>query len=111
MGEIHIYTVPGQPATQFTDYNLDPPLHSGFAPNKLLWADCCGKRHRASSLVVQCYYDCLRVWCAPGKGCKDPRVIAAEERRRFRNRSRGQKRRWLNSAIAKATADGERGEA
>jgi len=96
---IHIYTASIQPATAFTDHNLDPPYESGFAPSKILWAECCGKRHRAINLVVQCFYDGLRVWCAPGKGCKDPSVIAAAERRRFRNRSRAQKRRWQTAKM------------
>lgn len=97
MGGVHIYTASSQPATAFTDHNFDPPYQSGFAPNKILWAECCGKRHRAANLVVQCYYDGLRIWCAPGKGCKDPKFIASAERKHFRNRSRGQKKRWQNA--------------
>ena len=94
MADLHIYRCAQQPATGFTDHSFDPPHTHAYAPRRLLWAECCGKRHRAENIVVQCYYDGWRFWCSPGKGCKDPRTIHAAERRRFRNRSRGQKRRW-----------------
>ena len=95
MSEVHIYTAPREAATWFIDRTFDPPTLGGYAPYALLWAHCCGKRRRAANLVVQCFYDGRNFWCAPGKGCKDPKAIVASERRRFRNRSRGQKRRWL----------------
>ena len=66
--------------------------------NRLLWCECCGKRHPAKNCVVQSYYDGLNVWCVDGKGCKDPRVIAAKKRREYRNRSVAQKARWAKAS-------------
>lgn len=91
---VHIYTAAHQPATCWTDNNGSEPMTFEWPAGRLLWCHCCNKRHRASNCVVQAYYDGLSVWCAPGKGCKDPSVIAAKYRREFRNRSAGQKRRW-----------------
>ena len=44
--------------------------------------------------VVQCYYDGMDIWCAPGHGCKNPQVIANKRRKEHMNRSRGQQRRY-----------------
>ena len=94
MGYAHIYTATSQPATSFKDFTFEPPMECGFKPRQLLWCESCGKRHRAENMSVQCFYDGWRTWCASGKGCKDPAKLQADERRRFRNRSKGQKRRW-----------------
>lgn len=61
--------------------------------------------------VVQCVYDGLRMWCAPGRGCKNPTALEAARRRVFRNRSKAQKRRWAavrsNTALTGAPRDGD----
>lgn len=94
---LHIYTASCQPATGFTDHHFDPPVQRGYSPGKLLWTDCCETRRPARNLVVQCYYDGDRIWCAPGKGCKCPDLAKKKRRREFRNRSLGQKRRWAKA--------------
>lgn len=96
---VHIYAESKQSAVKFMDYTFDPPMVHGYGPRKLIYTECCSMRHRAENIVVQCYYDGWRFWCAQGHGCKDPEFIAARERRAFRNRSNGQKRRWLKSSI------------
>lgn len=97
MSDVHIYTAKAQPATSFKDYTFDPPTELGYKKHFLLWAECCGRRRLAKNMVVQCYYDVRRFWCASGKGCKDQKVIDAAKRRQYRNRSLGQKRRWENT--------------
>jgi hypothetical protein len=97
---VHIYTAERQPATSYIDNNFDEPREFGFAPDRLLYTECCRVRRPASDCVVQCFYDGLRIWCAEGKGCEDPVVIAAKKQKAFENRSRGQRarrereRRW-----------------
>lgn len=105
---IHVYTAGLQPATHFTDSTFDPPVSDGYRARELIHARCCGKRRRAENLVVQCYYDGRNFWCADGKGCKDPKRLEAQRKRRFRNRSRGQKQRWANAkpSSTKASAHG-----
>lgn len=66
----HIYSAPTQPATCFTDHNVDPPMTITFAPRQLLYTDCCCLRRWARYVVVQSYYDRTLRWCAPGHGCK-----------------------------------------
>lgn len=95
---IHIYAASWQPATNWVDANIDPPGRGGFSAGTLIWCDCCGKRRRAANVVLQIYFDSTRRWCAPDKGCRDPRVIAAKRRREHRNRSAGQIRRWARVA-------------
>lgn len=99
-GEIHIYTAKHQPATCWTDHCGPEPFTVHWSAGRLLRCHCCYQLHRAANCVVQCFYDGLRVWCAPDKGCKSPAVKAARIRREFRNRSRGQKRRWAVRKIA-----------
>jgi hypothetical protein len=91
---LHIYTTHCQPATRYEDHNIDPPHTFTHPGNSLVWCHCCEKRRPAKNAVVQVYYDGMYFWCAPGKGCKHPDVIAAKARREFRSRSAGQKRRW-----------------
>jgi len=98
---VHIYTAALQPATQFTDNTMDEPWHAGYSVGKLLRCECCNNRHPARDVVVQCFYDGWRFWCAPKRGCKNPRLIEAKRRREFRNRSQGQKRRWACSEKVK----------
>lgn len=87
---IHIYTESRQPATCWTDSHSGKDRVIRLPANRLLYVRCCGRRRPAKNCVVQVYYDGLYIWCAAGKGCKDPRVIAARERLQFRNRSKGQ---------------------
>lgn len=99
---IHICTEAMQPATSWTDTHSEEPMPMSFEPEKMLRTVCCGRQLPAKDCVVQSCYDGLLVWCAPGKGCKDPQVIAEWTALRFANRSAGQKRRW-----AKARTEGE----
>lgn len=94
MGDLHIYRASMQPATCWVDNNGPEPFEVRWPAHSLLWCLCCHQKRLAKNCVVQAYYDCVMCWCAPGKGCKDPKVIAAKARREFRNRSAGQKRRW-----------------
>ena len=98
-GSVHIYTAALQPATHWVDNCGPEPMIFEWPAGRLLWCRCCCTRHRAVNCVVQAYYDGLSIWCAHGKGCKDPRVIAAKRRREHRNRSAGQRRRWAKKAV------------
>ena len=91
---IHIYTASMQPYTQYTDHTFDPPWECSTPGGRLVYCECCNKRRFARDVVVQCFYDGLRLWCAPGRGCNNPKLIEAKRRREFRNRSKAQKRRW-----------------
>ena len=97
---IHIYTASMQPATDWTDNNSDQPRHGGYAPDATIYPLCCNKRRAAADCVVQCFYDGLRIWCAPDKGCHDPAVVAAKKAREFARRSAGQKARWAKARAA-----------
>lgn len=90
---LHIYTAPLQPATCWTDHHSGKLLTIRWPKDRRLWTHCCGLRRLAKNCVVQSYYDSLMAWCAKGKGCKDPKEIAAKQRREFRCRSAGQKAR------------------
>lgn len=94
MNTPHIYTEGMQPATGWTDMHSSEPMQMGFDPETLVYTDCCGKQQTAKNCLVQCYYDGLSIWCAPGEGCKDPLVIAEKKAQEFANRSTGQKARW-----------------
>ena len=97
MTGVHIYTAPLQPATGWIDTHSGEPRQMGFEPEQLIYPDCCNRKRPAKDCVVQSYYDHLAAWCAEGKGCKDPQVIAAKEARKFANRSAGQKARWAKA--------------
>jgi hypothetical protein len=99
-GELHIYTASFQPATCWTDNCGTEPFTVHWSAYQLLVCRCCYQRHRAENCVVQCFYDGLNIWCAPGKGCQSKALIASKQRREFRNRSRGQKRRWAKRIAA-----------
>lgn len=94
MSDVHIYTAKGQPATRYMDEVAGRRMIFRRPPKSLLWCHACYQRRRAENCVVQVYYDYVAVWCAPGKGCKDPEAIAKAERRKTRNRRLGQLRRW-----------------
>ena len=90
---IHICAEKTQPATCWVDTHSGEPIHLGFAPDDLLWTQCCRMQRAASGCVVQSRYDGPLIWCAPGHGCRDPALIAAMKARAFANRSAGQRRR------------------
>lgn len=100
---LHIYTERMQPATGWIDTHSGEPMHMGFEPDRLIYTDCCGKKRPAKDCVVQCYYDGLSIYCAPEKGCKDPREIASVKAREFANRSAGQKTRWAKASNDQAS--------
>jgi len=91
---VHLYTGPTQPATDYADLCGGVEVRGGWGAAELIACDCCRNMWHAGRCVVQCYYDGLRVWCAPGFGCKDPVTIAAKRERERANRSAGQKRRY-----------------
>ena len=72
--KIHIYTAALQPATDYVNRSLEVELRGGFEPDTMIYTDCCIKRRPAKNCLVQCYYDGLRVWCAPGCGCKESKI-------------------------------------
>ena|SRR3990167_7425470 len=96
---IHIYTAPYQPATKYTIKDIGPSSGTNsvwlfsIPGNRLICSVCCRKRRPAKNLQVQVFYDDVRYSCAPGKGCRDPKVIAAKQKLEFKNRSKGQKAR------------------
>lgn len=92
--KIHVYMQKMQPATHFVDNCGSAPATAGYAPKSLVYCECCSRRRRAENCGVQVYYDCLKIFCADGKGCNNQREIERKARRIHNNRSRGQKRRW-----------------
>jgi hypothetical protein len=107
---MHIYTEKMQPATNWTDTHSGEPMQMGFVPEQPLCTHCCGAALTAKDCVVQCYYDGLSIWCADGRGCKDPEVIAAKRRREHRNRSLAQQaRRAREKTLNAAVSSGARG--
>lgn len=91
---LHVFTEPPQPATFWITDNSPRRATYRWPGNRLLWCGCCNRRRPAKNCIVQSYYDCVRIWCAAGKGCKSTREIGAKHRRAFQNRSAGQKRRY-----------------
>ncbi len=67
---LHIYTVPGQKATQYRVEFGDTDITITNKPHSKLVAWCCGEIRLAKNLRVQAYYDGPRFWCIKGKGCK-----------------------------------------
>lgn len=92
--KLHLYAPNLQPYTKYVDATFDPPWECSTPGGRLVYCRCCNKRRFARDVVVQCCYDGHRLWCATGRGCNNPKLIEAERKRKFRNRSRGQKRRW-----------------
>ena len=97
MTAVHVFAPALQPATGFVDRCGETPIKAGWRGGAALMCQCCWQRRRARNCVVQCSYDGWGVWCAPNKGCKDPKAIAAKKRREFRNRSAAQRARWARS--------------
>lgn len=94
MNTVHVYAAGTQPATHYIDNCTEREMVFDTPPNRLLWCHSCGKRRPAKNCVVQVYYDHTSVWCAPLKGCNDPKVIARKRKIERLHRSIGQKMRW-----------------
>lgn len=103
---LHIYTAPMQPATDYEDGHGEMRWRGGWKPEEMIRCECCGKKRPAKHCVVQCYYDGLRLWCAPGHGCKDPQAIATKRRREHMNRSRAQQARRAREKTPNAKSTG-----
>jgi hypothetical protein len=86
----HIYTAVSQPATDYVDRCGPVEFRGGFLPDDHIAVGCCGRTRLARDVVVQCYYDGPRFWCAEGKGCKSADEIEAKRAKEFANRSAGQ---------------------
>lgn len=73
---LHIYSANSQPATRFTDPNLNEPgkrrhwFH--YDPRDQLWCWSCHRRRWAANLIAKVYYDCTQFYCRDGVGCKAP---------------------------------------
>lgn len=80
--ELHIYTVPSQPATRFVDNHGPRPMWFRCKPHLLLWVDCCGRRRWAKYVRVQVYYDHIRRSCAPGHGCRSEEPVGTGRMRK-----------------------------
>jgi len=90
---LHIYTAANQPATGWVDTHSGEPIQMGYPPERMIYAQCCGKMRLAKNCVVQSYYDGPSIWCATGHGCKHPQSIAKKRRGEHMNRSRAQRAR------------------
>lgn len=110
--KVHVYTQKMQPSTNFTDNFGEVPIQLGYAPGALVYCQNCRRRRRAVNCAIQIYYDCSNIFCADGKGCKDPREIERKARRIRNNRSRGQKRRWNkpNAEVCGPAQEARRGK-
>jgi len=103
----HIYSAEHQPATGWVDRCGETELRGGFSPDTKIYTNCCGKRRLASKCVVQCYYDGLSIWCAPGCGCNNPMVIDKKRRLEHMNRSRAQQARRQRDGHYLGESDGQ----
>jgi hypothetical protein len=70
VSNLHIYTAPAQPATDFIDCCGEEEMRFQYSPRHLFWCVRCRRRRWAGHLVAQVYYDGVRFWCASGHGCK-----------------------------------------
>jgi hypothetical protein len=71
VASVHLYTAPGEPGTRF---NVGGPIGETmivtYPDRHLILTGCCGRKRWAVNVRVQVYYDCIKVRCAPGKGCR-----------------------------------------
>jgi hypothetical protein len=100
---LHIYTASPQPATDWTDHHSSEPMQMGWDADTPLWCGCCRRQRPARDCVVYSYYDGPLVFCAQGRGCKDPQAVADKKALEHRNRSAGQKARWRKARNAEIT--------
>lgn len=68
--ELHIYTVPSQPATRFVDDYGPGRIWFRCKPRQLCRADCCGTLRWAKYVRVQVFYDRIYRSCSAGHGCR-----------------------------------------
>lgn len=73
---IHIYREEDQPLTRFVDRHGPKPHWSHNNPRATFLCQNCRKRRWAKYLRIQVYYDCFRISCAEGRGCKKERRAA-----------------------------------
>mgnify|MGYP001617868322 CR=1 FL=1 len=67
---VHIFRAPDQPAHRFV-IDFGDGRHWFRAPKrKLVPCYKCRERRWAQNCTVQVYYDSLRYFCRPGRGCK-----------------------------------------
>lgn len=99
----HIFTAALQPATSYADATFDPPMFGGYAPGQMIFCEACDECWPAAQMVVQCYYDGRRFWCAQGHGCKDVARLEAHRERTRKRRSMAQKERHWREREAKAS--------
>jgi hypothetical protein len=93
---LHIYRSPGQSLIkeQRCPWIMRGIKIPALKPNRLVWSRCCEKKRPAKNCYVQHYYDGSNIFCSPGKGCKDAKVLKREERRLFKVRSNGARAGW-----------------
>lgn len=103
---LHIYTAKTQPATAWIDSSGEVEVRGGWKPKEMIYCERCMTRRPARDCVVQCFYDWLRIWCADGKGCQAPEVLAEKRRAAHMNRSRAQQARRAREASSNAKAQG-----
>jgi hypothetical protein len=72
---LHIYRAPSQPAHCFV-VHFGGPLRHWFRRPKRSLVRCrkCEQPRWAQNCTVQVYYDDIRFFCRPGKGCKGGRA-------------------------------------
>jgi hypothetical protein len=63
---LHIYTAPGQPATDWTDNNGETPIKGGWRPHQRARCDTCGEVREMRHLTVQLFYDSTYFHCVEG---------------------------------------------
>lgn len=68
---VHIFRAPNQPATRFL-IEIDASNRHWFQRRRRSLVPCysCRIRRWAQNCTVQAYYDSIRYFCRPGKGCK-----------------------------------------
>lgn len=76
MSDVHVFTTCAQPATEFVDSNIDPPLVIKSKPRSLVRCYRCGARRYASNALVRVYYDCVQYFC-----CECPKKKSKKRRR------------------------------
>ena len=83
MGTLHIFTARNQPLTRHKPYGSRRYTHVSPYDTRFE-CDCCWKRRAARNLVIQCYYDMVRILCA--EGCKP--ITYREKRAYWRKQKR-----------------------
>jgi hypothetical protein len=66
MNHVHIYTANDQPATDYLDHNIEPPMRFTNPSRRRLYCWECERGRWAMNLVVHVYYDSTRFFCKEG---------------------------------------------